>query len=112
MVEPPAGVAQAGSNIFTLQIGKLPKDLFVGQSGRQQVQDIDDTNPHAANARASATLLGIDSDALVESGHHGSSIANFHAFVQHRFVSLPHVDTRERGNRAASALILTMPLPA
>jgi hypothetical protein len=64
MVNAPARVNHAGFHIVRFEIGQLFEDFFSGQTGSEQVQYIAHANPHPANTRTPAALLGIDGNAL------------------------------------------------
>lgn len=69
MVEPATGKSQAGRNVFRFEIRQLFENLLLGESCRQQIEDIDNTNPHAANAGPPPALLRIHRNALDEFSH-------------------------------------------
>jgi hypothetical protein len=64
MIQAPRRVEQAGGNVVGLEIWELLEDLLVGLPSRQQLENVDDPNPHTANARPAAALLRADSYAL------------------------------------------------
>ena len=59
MVEPPARKSQACANIFAFEIRHLFEDLFGRETARQQIQNVSDTDAHAADTGTSATLLWV-----------------------------------------------------
>ena len=63
-----AGKPEARGNLLQLQIGELVHDLGSAQAGRQQVEDIRDTDSQFADAGASSALRGIDRDARTSAG--------------------------------------------
>ena len=69
MIEPARGKVQGGAQIFRFEIGHLVEDLFGRQAGGEEVQDVSHPNPHAANARTTATLLRIDGDPIHQLCH-------------------------------------------
>ena len=68
MIHAPRGVQETRRNIVGLEVRILFEDLRMRFSRREQFQDIDDADSHAANARPAAALLGSDGDALQEVG--------------------------------------------
>lgn len=66
MVESTTRETQTGADIRDLKVGKLFDDLFRREARGEQVEDIDDANAHAADARPSPTLVGIHRDAIHE----------------------------------------------
>jgi hypothetical protein len=69
VIEPPAGESQAGRDVLQLEVGQFIQNLLLCQSRREKIEDIDDTDPHASNARPTSTLGGIDGDAFEQLGH-------------------------------------------
>ena len=69
MIEAAAGEAEAGPNVFKLQIREFFEDLLGRESVGHQVQDINDPDAHAADARAPATLLRVDGDSVGNISH-------------------------------------------
>lgn len=55
MINALAGKLDAGGQILRFQIGQLRQNLFGGKACGEQIEDIDNTNPHAADTGASAT---------------------------------------------------------
>ena len=68
MIHAPRGVEKTRGDVFGLEIGKFFENLLARFAGREQLQDVDDADAHAANTRSPTTLLGADSDALQEVG--------------------------------------------
>ena len=64
MIQAPTGEAETRGEIGGLQIRQLREDLLRRQSGREEIQNVDDTNAHPANAGTPTALLRIDSDAI------------------------------------------------
>lgn len=64
MIDATAYKAQAGLNVFRLEIGKFLNDLSRGQSIGKQIQNVADSNSHAPNAGAAATLIGINGNSF------------------------------------------------
>jgi hypothetical protein len=62
-------MGQAGMNVIELEIRQLFEHLLRAEAIRQQVQNVNDADPHAADAGASATLFGIHGDPLQKVGH-------------------------------------------
>jgi hypothetical protein len=50
--------ANACANVVLFEVGKVGKNFAFRNAGRQHFEDIDHTDPHAANARASVALGG------------------------------------------------------
>jgi hypothetical protein len=69
MVEPLAGVAEAGHDVLELEVWEFLEYLFVRESSREQVQNISDANPHTPNAGAASALAGIYGDAFFQVCH-------------------------------------------
>jgi hypothetical protein len=69
VIEAPAGESQAGRDVLQLEVGQFIQNLLLCQSRREKIEDIDDTDPHASNARPTSTLGGIDGDAFEQLGH-------------------------------------------
>ncbi len=69
MIESAAGKLQTGKNIFRFEVRQLFKDLLLGETGGQQIQHIDDSNPHPTDTGPSTTLLGVDRDSFNEFSH-------------------------------------------
>ena len=53
-----------GSQIIHLKIGHLFQNLFGTQTGGEKIEHVNHTDAHAANARATAALFGIDGYSL------------------------------------------------
>lgn len=58
------GVGDRGSNVVTLQVGVVAQDFFFGSAGCQHIQDVLDTDAHAADARATAAFAWFNGDTL------------------------------------------------
>lgn len=71
MIEAAAGELQTGKNIFRFEVRQLFKDLLLGETGGQQIQYIDDSNPHPTDTGTPTTLLRVDRDAFDKLGHAG-----------------------------------------
>lgn len=69
MIESAAGELQAGGNIFRFEVRQFFKDLLLGETRSQQIQHIDDSNPHSSDTGSPTTLLRVDRDAFNEFGH-------------------------------------------
>src|SRR5262249_4709081 len=55
-------IGETGANILCFQVGVIREDFSFGNSGSQQVENILNPYTHAANARASAALIGVEGD--------------------------------------------------
>jgi hypothetical protein len=53
---------ERGLDIFRFEVREIGEDLRLGHAGRQKVKDVPDPDAHAADARATAALLGIEGD--------------------------------------------------
>lgn len=71
MIESPAGELQAGGNIFRFEVGQFFKDLLLRKTSSQQIQHVDNSNPHPTDTGASTTLLRVNRDAFDEFSHDG-----------------------------------------
>ena len=69
MVETAAGEPKAGRNIFHFKIRLLFEGLLLGKPCSEKIQDLDHSNPHPANARASPALRSLDRNALDKFSH-------------------------------------------
>jgi len=70
MAEALARIAQAGLDIFRFKVWKFFPNLSRRKSSRQQLQDVNYADAHAAHTGLSAALLGVDGYSLSEF-HHG-----------------------------------------
>ena len=68
MIHAPRGVQQTRRNVVGLEVRIFFEDLLLRFPRRQQFQDIDHPDAHAANTRPTAALLGVDGDALEQVG--------------------------------------------
>ena len=59
-----AAYCSAAFYIIHLKIRQLLEYLFCVEACCEQIEYIDNSNSHSADARLSSTLFGIDSDAL------------------------------------------------
>ena len=66
MIRQPADIVEGRPDVLGLQIRQLDQDLFGREAVREQVEDIRDPDPHPADARPPAALLGTDRDACEE----------------------------------------------
>jgi hypothetical protein len=57
-----AGEQDASLEVVRFQVGHLGQNLRSIKTGREQVQNVADTNAHPSHARPSAALPGIDGD--------------------------------------------------
>jgi len=58
------GVSNTSADVLDLEIGVVGEDFLFGHTRGKHVQHILDADSHAADARSSTTLVGIDGDAL------------------------------------------------
>ena len=56
-------------DIGQLEIREFLDDFLRGQPGSQKIQDVADAYSHPTDTRATATLLWVDSDSLIEECH-------------------------------------------
>lgn len=64
MVESTARETEARSDVGELEVRELCDDLGRGKAGCEEVQHVDDANPHTAHAGTSSALVGIDGDPI------------------------------------------------
>ena len=72
MIDPITRELQTGVDVLRLEFGIVCEDLIARHRGRQEVEHVDDADPHAANAGAAAALPWIDRDAICEVCHKSS----------------------------------------
>ena len=68
MIGQASDILQRCPDIIDLKIGKFDQDLFVGESIRQQIDDVCNPDAHTPDARTPAALLRADGDARQEGG--------------------------------------------
>jgi hypothetical protein len=73
MVETPARVAEARSDVLGLEVGELVEHLCCTETGRQEVENVAHADSQATNAGAAATLSGVDGDAFGKLRHGATS---------------------------------------
>jgi len=66
MIGQAGSVEQPGLDILRLQKWIVSQNLFAGRAGGEQLQQVDHPEAGVADARSSAALLRIDSDAVKE----------------------------------------------
>lgn len=64
MVETSAGEPEASRDVCELEVRQFLDDLLGGKSGGEQVEDVNDTDPHPTYAGASPALVGVHGDAV------------------------------------------------
>jgi hypothetical protein len=69
MVKSVGRVSQSSRQVFHLKVRHLPKDFLSTEPGRKKIKDVDNPNPHTADAGTATALLGIDRDALLRISH-------------------------------------------
>jgi len=69
MPEAVARVAQAGLDIFGFEVWEFFTNLSRRKSSCQQLEDVNDTDSHPADARLPTALLGVDGYSLSEFRH-------------------------------------------
>ena len=79
---------EAGFNVLAFEVGIVGQNLIFGCAGREQFQHIDDPNAHPPNARASAALVGIESDARKQFRIHGGRLRAPRSFASASFFSI------------------------
>jgi len=72
---------ESGEDVFGFEIGVVLEDLVFGDAGRQEFENVFNSDPHAANAGAAAALIGIDRNA-VEVAHCGRIVRDRKALFQ------------------------------
>jgi hypothetical protein len=72
MAELRGGVGQSSADVVCLEVWIIGEDGFVRDTAGEQFQDIGDADAHAADARATVALGGIDGDAFEEC--HGAKV--------------------------------------
>jgi hypothetical protein len=71
MVHATAGIGDSGANVIQFQVGQFVDNLQWGKARFEKVENIRDSNAHAADTGATAALARIESDS-VEQVHEGS----------------------------------------
>jgi hypothetical protein len=56
--------SQTGADILTLEIGKIREYFGLANTSREEIEDILNPDPHAADARATAALVRIKRNAI------------------------------------------------
>jgi hypothetical protein len=64
MIELGCGVFQARLDVVGLKVGIVRQDFRIGHAGRDQIEHVFDADTHSPNAGPSATLVGIEGNAL------------------------------------------------
>jgi hypothetical protein len=64
MINAAAGEHHASLKIVSFQVGHLSQNLRRIEAGREQFQNVTNSNPHASHARASAALPRIHGDSF------------------------------------------------
>jgi hypothetical protein len=64
VIEPTGSEAQARRNVLWLKIRKLENDLIRAQTCGKQLQNVDDSDTHSADARPPAALIRIHGNPL------------------------------------------------
>lgn len=82
MIQTAAREAQASQYVIHLEVRMFSEYLLGAHAGGQQVQYVNHPNPHAADAWAPPTLVGVHRNAFVDLGH-GQSIRKSVSVVQH-----------------------------
>lgn len=72
VIEPARGVPKAGRNVRRFQIGICRENLGRRFPGRQKLEDVNDPNPHPANARPPAALIRVRRNSIEQVGHEHS----------------------------------------
>jgi len=63
-------VGERGTDVVSLKVWIVGKDVRLANAGREQVEHILDANTHTADARPPAALVGVECDAI-----HGSKLS-------------------------------------
>jgi len=69
VVHAPGGVTQGCLDIFLFEIRKFLQNLLRGQSGGEEIQNVDYSNAHTANAWTATALLRVDRNPIPQIGH-------------------------------------------
>jgi hypothetical protein len=69
MTQTLACVAQAGSDVFRLEVGQLFQNLSRRKAGGQQLQHVDNADAHSADAWLAAALFRVDRYSFREPSH-------------------------------------------
>lgn len=64
LIKPSTSEPEAGRDVGDLEVGQLINYLLGRKPVREQIEHVDDANPHAANARTASELFGIHRDAV------------------------------------------------
>jgi len=64
MVRLDCRIFKGSLDVFKLEIGIVPEDSLLRNSGSQKIKNVLDAYSHSSNTRAAPTLLGINRDAL------------------------------------------------
>ena len=64
MVQTTTREAEACSDVLRLKIWQLFEHLRLRESGSEEVEDVDDPDPHPAHAGSSPALTGTDGDPI------------------------------------------------
>lgn len=69
MIERPGREPETRLQIFGLQIRHLLQQLFGGEAGREEIENVGNPNAHAAHTRSAAALSWIDGDPIGDLSH-------------------------------------------
>ena len=64
MVRLRSGEGQTGANIVVLEIRKIGKHFCLAHTGGEEIEDVLNSDTHAADARTTAALVWIERDAI------------------------------------------------
>jgi hypothetical protein len=73
VVETTARVAKARLNIIQNEVGEFLDHLLRCKTGRKQIEDVDDANPHPTDAGTATALARIDGDSVRDLSHWSTS---------------------------------------
>ena len=69
MIKLARGILKRRFQIVLFQVRHLFENLIRGKSGSEEIQYIDDTNPHAADARSPAALRSVYGNSIHQFRH-------------------------------------------
>ena len=70
MINTAAGIGEACLEVIRLQVRHFVENLSRVQPIRKKVENIADTNTHAAHLRSAPALHGVDGDTVEQSDHY------------------------------------------
>jgi hypothetical protein len=64
MIQFAGSVLKGCFQVFAFEVRHFFQDLFGSETRRKEIENVNNANTHAANARSTATLVRIDCDSL------------------------------------------------